>query len=111
MSKFLYDETMRVLQAHRGRQNAMPRRDLWARLTLFNPRLSDRDLREIYSRLPVCSCPEGLFIPATADEVREFKEYIRKSWGPIVAHRRVATIVAYYPKLDPTVWKQQELGL
>jgi len=101
MSVFLRDQIMRVMQGHKGRANAMPRKLLLAELRLYRPSLTDRDGRELYAGLPICSCEGGLFLPQTAAEVQEFKAYITKAWGPIVAYRRVATILAFYPKLAP----------
>jgi len=106
---FLAREIMRVLQAHRGRENAMPRRDLLERLRLFRPELTDRTMRDLYSTLPCCSSPDGLFIPRTPEEVQAFKDYVTKAWGPIVASRRVGTIVAYYPALRIETAHQGEL--
>ena len=108
MTNFLRTEIMKIIQAHRGRENTMPRRDLWAHLSLFKPKLTDREMRDLYSALPICSCKDGLFLPVTAQEVQEFREYIEKAWGPIVAHRWVAIILSFYPRLAPT-WKQQNL--
>lgn len=110
LTDFLREEIMRVMQAHRGRAHAIPRRDLWARLSLFKPDLTDRDMRELYSSLPICSCSEGLFLPQSVAEVLEFRDYIRKAWGPIVAHRRCATIYAFYKHLIPPM-EQKELPL
>ena len=111
MNTYLRNEIMRIMQGHKGRVNAMPRKDLLAHLQLFRPKLNDREMRDIYSTLPICTCEDGLFLPTSPEEVREFREYIKKAWGPIVAHRRVATIVSIYPKLDPSEWKQEELPL
>ena len=101
MNPFLHNETMRVLQGHKGRNAAMLRKDLLAHLRLFRPTLDDRGMRDIYSSLPVCSSADGLFLPTCVAEVLEFKAYLAKAWGPIVAHRRCATIYAYNPKLIP----------
>ncbi len=108
MSNFLHDEVMRVLQGHKGQANAMLRKDLLAHLQLFRPKLDDRGMREIYSSLPVCSGRDGLYLPVSTAEVLEFKAYITKAWGPIVAHRRCATIYAFNPKLIPPA---EQLGL
>lgn len=101
MSVFLRDQIMRVMQGHRGRVNAMPRKVLLAELRLYRPSFTDRDCRELYSGLPICSCEGGLFLPTTVAEVLDFKAYITKAWGPIQAHRRCATIISFYPKLAP----------
>jgi len=101
MNTYLRNEIMRIMQGHKGRINAMPRKVLLAELRLYRPSFTDRDCRELYSGLPLCSCPEGLFLPMTVAEVQEFKAYITKAWGPIQAHRRCATIISFYPKLAP----------
>jgi hypothetical protein len=79
----------------------MPRKTLLAELRLFRPKFTDRECRELYSGLPICSGPDGLYLPTSAWEVLEFKAYLHKAWGPIVAYRRCATIYAYYPKFIP----------
>jgi len=108
MNTFLRDQIMRVMQGCKGWANAMPRKVLLAELRLFRPTFTDRDCRELYSGLPICSCPEGLFLPQTVAEVQDFKAYITKAWGPIQAHRRVGTILSFYPKLAPPA---EQLGL
>lgn len=108
MNTYLRTEIMRVMQGHRGRDNAMSRKVLLAELRLYRPSLTDRDCRELYSGLPLCSCSEGVFLPQTVAEVLEFKAYLNKAWGPIVAHRRCATIYAFYPKFIPPA---EQLGL
>jgi len=111
MNVFLRDHVMRVMQGHKGRANAMPREVLLAELRLFRPKFTDRECRELYSGLPICSCPEGLFLPQTVAEVEEFKAYLTKgAGGPITAHRRCATIYAFYPSLIPPA-NQMELPL
>jgi len=108
MNTFLRDQIMRVMQGCKGRANAMPRKTLLAELRPYRPKFTDRDCRELYSGLPICSCPEGLFLPQTVAEVQDFKAYITKAWGPIQAHRRVGTILSFYPKLAPPA---EQLGL
>lgn len=109
MRAFLSKEIMRVLQAHRGRENAMPRRDMLERLRLFMPELNDRGQRRLYAELPVATCPEGLFIPRTQAEVAEFRKYLENGpGGPIAASRRVGIILSYYPALAP-IGEQGEL--
>ena len=101
MSIFFRDQIMRAMQGHRGRANAMPRKVLLAELRLYRPSFTDRDCRELYAGLPICSCEDGLFLPTTVAGVQDFKAYITKAWGPIQAHRRCATIFSFYPKLAP----------
>ena len=108
MSVFLRDQIMRVMQGHRGRANAMPRKVLLAELRLYRPSFTDRDCRELYAGLPICSCEDGLFLPQTVAEVQDFKAYITKAWGPIQAHRRVGTILSFNPQLAPPA---EQMGL
>lgn len=106
---WLRRETMHFLRDCRGREKAIPRAELAHHLRLWEPELPERTVRKIYAGLPVCSCPEGLFIPRTAREVLDFKEYISKSHGPIHAARRVDVILSIYPNLRPTAETQGEL--
>ena len=108
MNTFLRDQIMRIMQGCKGRANAMPRKVLLAELRLYRPTLTDRDCRELYAGLPIASCEDGLFLPQTVAEVQEFKAYITKAWGPIQAHRRVGTILAFNPNLAPPA---EQLGL
>jgi len=109
MKTFLRDQIMRVMQGHRGRANAMPRKVLLAELRLYRPSFTDRDCRELYAGLPLCSCSEGLFLPQTTQEVLDFKEYLSNGpGGPIAAHRRCATVYAFRPDLIPP---HEQLGL
>ena len=52
-----------------------------------------------------------MFLPKTPEEVQDFKAYLTKGWGPILADRRVKVIMAYYPNLAASTMKQQELGI
>lgn len=91
---------MEYLQANaRGEENAVPRDEVLAELRLFDAKLGDRAMRDAYSRLPVCACERGLFIPIRPGEVDAFRAYLERKVGPIIAARRVATIYAFYPKL------------
>ena len=97
----------------KGRDHAIPRAVLEDELGIFVPcKNVDREFRRAYATLPVCSCPEGLFIPETPEEVREFKEYLSKGpGGPIAAHRRVMIIYSARPELVPEFGVQQDLPL
>lgn len=107
MSDFLSNKLMEMLQARaRGRENAVTRDELLYQLGLFRPNLGDRKFREMYAGLPVCSCVDGLFIPVKPQEVLDFKAYLEKQVGPIIAARRVAIIYAFYPKLRPPTGEQ-----
>ncbi len=108
-AEFLRTRLMELLQRHPGRKNAVPRDRLLADLKCYDPKLDDRRFRDLYAGLPVCTCPDGLFIPKEPEEVRDFKDYITKGWGPILADRRVKVIMAYYPQLAESTMKQGEL--
>jgi hypothetical protein len=108
---WLQTKLMELLQRHRGRDNAIPREKLLYELQCYDPKLDDRRFREIYAALPICTSPDGMFIPKTPEEVQEFKVYLTKGWGPIVADRRVKIIFAYFPGLAASNMKQQDLGI
>jgi hypothetical protein len=108
---YLQTRLMEILQHHRGRANAIPRERLLFELQSYDPKLDDRRFREIYAALPICTSPDGMFIPKTPEEVQEFKVYLTKGWGPIVADRRVKIILAYFPALASPSMKQQDLGI
>jgi len=101
MNEFLRQEAMKFLESCRGREKAMPRKELEHHLRLFQPKLSERSVRLIYTSLPVCTCDEGLFVPKTCEEVLAFKDYVEKAHGPIIAARRVGIVYNYYRNLRP----------
>lgn len=109
MNEFLRREALRFLQGCRGRDKAIPRKELEHHLRLWAPKLSERTVREIYASLPVCSCQDGLFIPRTPREVLDFQEYVSKAHGPFIAARRLGIIYATYPQLRPMEEAQQDL--
>ena len=109
MSDFLRQEAMKFLQSCRGRDKAMPRTELFHHLSLFDQSLTDRKLRIIYSGLPVCSCEAGIFVPVSPREVIDFRTYVTKAHGPIIAARRCEVIFSFYPKLRPIAEVQGEL--
>ena len=88
---------MELMQVHKGREKAVPRERIFFELKIFSPDLTDRKFREMYCHLPVASCEEGLFIPATSAEVEEFREYLKKKALPML--ERYKRILAYYPHL------------
>jgi len=109
MSEFLRLEAMRFMSKFRGRDHAVRREELLFHLRLWEPTLDDRGNRKIYATLPVCSCKDGLFIPKTPAEVKEFHDYILKGWGPVLAAKRMRIVLAYYPNLRPV--DEAQMGL
>ena len=89
---------MELMQVHKGRERAVPRERIFFELKIFAPDLTDRKFRDMYCHLPVASCDEGLFIPASAAEVEEFREYLKKKALPML--ERYKRILAYYPELS-----------
>lgn len=67
---------------HRGKSNAIKRKVLLEYCRDFIPNLRDRELRQIYSKLPILSCRKGLFWPIEEKELLEFRSYlVKKSSG------------------------------
>jgi len=78
---------------HRGKENAIKRKDLLSYCQYFEPDLTDRELRNIYCQLPVVSCDKGIFYPIRISEVEEFRVYLRKKALPLFERwQRVASI-------------------
>jgi hypothetical protein len=101
---------MRFLSEHRGRGRAVPRQAVEDALGPFvDLKDVDRAFRKAYSQLPICSCPDGLFIPQTVAEVAEFKRYLTAKSGPFVAHERVIVIYQARPELVPEFGVQMSL--
>jgi hypothetical protein len=98
---------MKFMQAHRGRENAIQRDRVLDHMQLWEPKMTDRQLRDLYSKQPVCSCDQGLFIPIRPAEVEDFKKYLEAKAIPLLS--RYKTVLAYYPHLAPVRGEQQEL--
>ena len=68
---------------HAGKENAVKRKDLLEFARGYDSEISDRELRNIYCGLEVCSCNAGIFYPIRASEIREFKFYLLKKVRPM----------------------------
>lgn len=90
---------MNYFQHRRGKEHATPRGEILRFLKTYDPSVDDRRMRRIYSGLPVCSSDGGLFLPKRPEEVEEFRAYLTKGWGPVLADRRVKIIHAFFPWL------------
>lgn len=73
----------KLMQDHAGKENAIKRKDLLEFARGYDRDISDRELRDIYCRLEVCSCNEGIFYPVRASEIRDFKYYLIKKVRPM----------------------------
>jgi hypothetical protein len=96
-------------QYARGRENAMPRDRVLGHLRTFigSAHIGDRDFRELYAGLPVCSCEGGLYVPKTAEDVDAFESYMRKK---VVPHwERVKRVREAYPEFAPPRGEQMDL--
>lgn len=99
---------MEFLQRHaRGRAHAKTRDEAQLFLRQRGVQLSDRALRALYCKLPLCSCDEGLFIPTRPEDVAEFQRYLKAKALPLLERYKV--IAAYYPELVPARGEQMEL--
>ena len=76
---------------HRGKARAITREALREYLRQMGYETCDRDLRECYSTLPVCTCSAGVFYPETTAELEECREYYRKAALSLLGRwRRIA---------------------
>lgn len=107
MSDFIRSVLMKIMSGHVGRENAIRKRCIIPLLAVYNV-TSERYVRDVLATLPLCTCPEGWFVPdyrnipkGTA-EVLEFKRFLSEgAGGPIAAHQRCGIIYSYYPMLVP----------
>ena len=77
---------------HKGKDNAIKRKDLliycncvthYGVPVFLVGSLTDRQLRNIYTQLPVVTCDEGIFWPIRKEELDEFEAYCRKKALPL----------------------------
>ena len=83
---------MLILASHRGRENAIPRKELADKLQRFGISIDDRKLRAIYATLAVASCEDGIFIPRTLAEVEAYREYLRPHMSAEKVQARVTIL-------------------
>jgi hypothetical protein len=99
MNEMIRARIMQIMASHRGRENAIPRRELADKLHRFAINLEDRALRSIYSTLPICSCDDGLFIPAHWYEVQDYLRYYGSHVRPELLKARAAVMTLAYHEL------------
>lgn len=101
---------MQILSSHRGRENAIPRKELAEKLERrFAIFIEDRKLRSIYSTLPICSCEDGIFIPRTPGEIQKYREYLRPHMAPEKVQARITILLTTWPHLVSPVGRQLEM--
>ena len=86
LEQIIYNE---IERHHRGRENAIKRGELLAYCQLWESEMTDRELRNIYSRLSVCTCEDGIFFPIRPEELEEFRIYLAKKAGPMFERWRM----------------------
>ena len=90
----------KIFKEHRGKENAIRRSDLLEYARHFDPDITDRQLRAIYSGLPVCVCEEGIFYPIRTQEIEDFKHYLIKKISPM--RERYYRVAKAHPELLPS---------
>ena len=106
MNEMIRARIMQILSSHRGRENAIPRKELASKLERrCAMHIDDRKLRAVYATLPVCSCSDGIFIPRTPGEVQKYREYLRPHMAPEKVQARITILLTTWPHLvsDPGV--------
>jgi len=106
MNEMIRARIMQILSSHRGRENAIPRKELASKLERrCAMHVDDRKLRAVYATLPVCSCSDGIFIPRTPGEVQKYREYLRPHMAPEKVQARITILLTTWPHLvsDPGV--------
>jgi hypothetical protein len=81
---------------HIGRHNAVSRHALQVEMRINVP---DRTFRRAYTadQCPVCTCDDGLFIPAHWHEVSDCLRYLAHHLsGPKLQHRAAVMTLAYH---------------
>ena len=86
-------------QYHSGKENAITRAEfklkhLWP--LEWYP-YSDRQFRQVYSQLPICTCNKGGFYPIRKEEILEYRDYLRKKAIPLF--ERFRRVCNAHPKL------------
>lgn len=92
-----------------GRHAAVPHDILFQRIKLYDPDMTDREFRQTYSELPICSCERGLYIPIEKQDLIAFREYMKGKAIPLFD--RVKKVWAAYPELNPDDSLQLDLDL
>lgn len=83
----------KLKQDCQGKENSIRREDLLRFCQAFDGNITDREMRNIYSQLPVCSCNQGIFYPIRESELDEFHDYLVKKSRPLnIRWRRVAQV-------------------
>jgi len=74
---------------HSGKENAITRSSFIFRYLDGIVGISDREFRNVYSQLPICTCDKGGFYPIRGEEILEYREYLRKKAIPLFERFRM----------------------
>jgi hypothetical protein len=98
-----------MLLENLGRENAVKRDALLARLKAIDARISDRDMRKAIEKyLPeTCMCARGYFFPKTDKEINRTVDYIEAKIRGLAQRRRA--ILETYPSMG--AGRQMRLGI
>jgi len=99
LSKLILEK---IRHYHKGKVNAIKRADLLSYCQIFDLDLEDRHFRNIYVKLPIATCSQGLFWPMTIEEKREFKDFLWK---------RAISIFDRYKNFDKAHAKGKQMDL
>jgi len=95
-----------IYRNHRGKDNAIKRERLLSFCQAYEAEISDREMRRLYSELPVIADESGIYWPLTKDEVEDYKLYLRKKALPLFA--RWNRVAKFHPKLTSKHFQQME---
>jgi len=67
---------------HSGKENAITRVKFIS--SYWEAHFSDRQFRQVYSQLPICTCSKGGYYPIRREEILEYRDYLRKKAIPLL---------------------------
>jgi len=97
----------KIAVSHRGKERAIKRDELLRYARLFDASLTDRSLRNIYSKLPVCTCDQGIFYPVRESEMEEYQRYLKSKAIPLFDRWKM--VAQAHPHLLPARGEQMRL--
>ena len=97
----------KIALSHRGKERAIKREDLLRHARLFDATLTDRGLRNIYSKLPVVTCDQGIFYPIRTKELEEYQIYLKSKAIPLFDRWKM--VAQAHPHLMPEKGEQMRL--
>ena len=97
----------KIALSHGGHERAIRREDLLQFARLYDRGLTDRALRNIYSKLPICTCDQGIFYPVRTQELEEYQRYLKSKAIPLFDRWKM--VAQAHPHLLPARGEQMEL--